>query len=231
MDQPFRIRVAGENTFIIYFSNIIDDSVAALLPAVVEVLQQRLAGVLVDLVPAYGSVLVVFDVLRISPQELRKRIRSSLLSLNAVSTQQTRHIQLPVYYGEEVGIDLPQISEHAGLPVDEVIALHQAGIYRVYAIGFAPGFAYLGSVDTRIAMPRLVSPRAQVPKGAVAIADRQTAVYPAASPGGWHIIGRCPTLMFSLDEHVLPSMPVAVGDTVQFYAIDREQFLAMGGEL
>lgn len=231
MNQPFRIRVAGENAFIVYFSNSIDDSVAALLPAVVKVLQQSLAGVLIELVPAYGSVLVVFDVFCIGPQELRKRIRSSLLSLDITSTQQAKHIQLPVYYGAEVGIDLPQISEHAGLPIDEVIALHQAEIYRVYAIGFAPGFAYLGSVDSRIAMPRLASPRAQVPKGAVAIADQQTAVYPAASPGGWHIIGRSPAVMFHLDDQGQPSMPVTVGDTVEFYAIDRQQFLAMGGEL
>ncbi|MDX2348894.1 MAG: carboxyltransferase domain-containing protein, partial [Porticoccus sp.] len=115
------------------------------------------------------------------------------------------------------------------LSVDEVIALHQAQEYRVYAIGFAPGFAYLGQVDERIAAPRLATPRPQVPRGAVGIADRQTAIYPAVSPGGWNLIGLCPQPMF--DPNNDPSMPVQVGDRVRFRGIDRQTFLDLGGEL
>jgi len=101
--------------------------------------------------------------------------------------------------------------------------------YRVYAIGFAPGFAYLGEVDARIAAPRLATPRKKVPKGAVAIADRQTAVYPAVSPGGWNLIGLCPVDMFN--PNAKPTMPVQVGDKVQFKSIEREEFLSLGGQL
>nr|WP_269473309.1 carboxyltransferase domain-containing protein [Kineobactrum salinum] len=121
------------------------------------------------------------------------------------------------------------MAQQAGLSVEDVIALHSATEYRVYAIGFAPGFAYLGEVDPRIAMPRLATPRPRVPRGAVAIADRQTAVYPAVSPGGWNLIGLCPRRMF--DPDASPTMPVAVGDRVRFEPISRARFLELGGEL
>jgi KipI family sensor histidine kinase inhibitor len=136
---------------------------------------------------------------------------------------------LPVYYAGEVGEDLESLAQHAGLSTAEVIDLHSSTEYRVYAIGFAPGFAYLGQVDERIAAPRLTTPRLKVPRGAVAIADRQTAVYPAVSPGGWNLIGRCPVRMFDPDAE--PTMPVTVGDRVRFEPVSRERFLALGGEL
>ena len=136
---------------------------------------------------------------------------------------------LPVYYAPESGEDLESLAASTGLSTDEVIAIHSEEEYRVYAIGFAPGFAYLGQVDERIAAPRLATPRQRVPRGAVAIADRQTAVYPAVSPGGWNLIGRCPVRMF--DPEANPSMPVAVGDRVRFEPVNRQRFLDLGGEL
>ncbi|HDY82106.1 MAG TPA: carboxyltransferase domain-containing protein, partial [Halieaceae bacterium] len=134
-----------------------------------------------------------------------------------------------VYYAAEVGEDLESLAQHAGLSTAEVIDLHSSTEYRVYAIGFAPGFAYLGQVDERIAAPRLTTPRLKVPRGAVAIADRQTAVYPAVSPGGWNLIGRCPVRMFDPDAE--PTMPVTVGDRVRFEPVSRERFVALGGDL
>ncbi len=138
-------------------------------------------------------------------------------------------MSLPVYYSTESGPDLQALADGAGLTIEQVIAIHQQTEYRVYAIGFAPGFAYLGEVDPRIAAPRLATPRQKVPRGAVAIADRQTAVYPAQSPGGWNLIGLCPQRMF--DPNANPTMPVQVGDRVRFEAIDKHIFLALGGEL
>ena len=107
--------------------------------------------------------------------------------------------------------------------------LHTEGEYRVYAIGFAPGFAYLGDVDERIAAPRLATPRQRVPRGAVAIADRQTAVYPEPSPGGWNLVGRSPLRMF--DPTAEEPMPVRVGDRIRFNAISRDTFFELGGSL
>ena len=115
------------------------------------------------------------------------------------------------------------------LSPDDVIRLHHEREYRVYAIGFAPGFAYLGQVNERLATVRLATPRAKVPRGAVGIADQQTAVYPSESPGGWNLIGRCPVRMFNPNAMDAPKM--SVGDHVRFEPIDRETFLGLGGEL
>ena len=161
---------------------------------------------------------------------MRKIIREAKQSVhNRNFETSNKTVQLPVYYGEEAGPDLNRLAANAGLSIEQVIKLHQSIEYRVYAIGFAPGFAYLGEVDERIAAPRLSTPRKKVPKGAVAIADRQTAVYPAQSPGGWNLIGLCPTDMFN--PHGDPIMPVSVGDKIQFIEINREQFLKLGGQL
>ncbi|MEQ8514779.1 MAG: allophanate hydrolase subunit 1, partial [Chromatocurvus sp.] len=130
---------------------------------------------------------------------------------------------------EESGADLNAVADRAGLSVGDIIDLHSGTEYRVYAIGFAPGFAYLGELDERLTTPRLTTPRQRVPRGAVAIADRQTAVYPAVSPGGWNLIGSCPQRMF--DPARDPSMPVGVGDRVRFCPISRDEFLRAGGSL
>jgi KipI family sensor histidine kinase inhibitor len=156
-------------------------------------------------------------------------VREAVANSVGTGASEGRTVVLPVYYHPEVGEDLLTLAERAGLSTDEVVALHSGGEYRVYAIGFAPGFAYLGQVDKRIAAPRLATPRQKVPRGAVAIADRQTAVYPAVSPGGWNLIGRCPVRMF--DPQAEPIMPVQVGDIVRFEAIGRQEYLSMGGEL
>ena len=150
-------------------------------------------------------------------------------TLAQAETQQSQLIELPCYYSRETGPDLVMLSQQRGLTEADIIRRHSACRYQVYAIGFAPGFAYLGWVDPALASPRLSSPRLQVPKGAVALADRQTAVYPAASPGGWNIIGNCPLHLFDLTRQ--PVMPFTVGAEVQFVPIDRAEFIRLGGEL
>jgi KipI family sensor histidine kinase inhibitor len=184
---------------------------------------------LVDLVPSYASLLVIYDINICDHFEAMKRLKLALSDLNTVDTTSGELITLPVYYSIESGPDLSVIADQANLSIEQVIDIHQQGEYRVYAIGFAPGFAYLGEVDPRIAAPRLTTPRLKVPRGAVAIADRQTAVYPAPSPGGWNLIGLCPTRMFDPDK--TPTMPVQVGDRVQFKAICYDEFILLGGEL
>ena len=140
-----------------------------------------------------------------------------------------RQVALPVFYSPEVGPDLLSLAKAKDLSPDDVIRLHHEHEYRVYAIGFAPGFAYLGQVNEQLATARLATPRAKVPRGAVGIADQQTAVYPSESPGGWNLIGRCPIRMF--DPNVMDASKVNVGDRVRFEPIDRETFLEFGGEL
>jgi KipI family sensor histidine kinase inhibitor len=224
-----RIEVAGQNAFIVYFGDQASAEVAARIQAATAKISATMQDVIVDLVPSYASLLVIFDLDRSDPYSVRGALRSALTDLEAGSATEGNLVTLPVYYSAESGPDLEVIAGRGKISVDEVIEIHQQSEYRVYAIGFAPGFAYLGEVDERIAAPRLSTPRQKVPRGAVAIADRQTAVYPAVSPGGWNLIGLCPTRMF--DPGKDPSMPVRVGDRVRFSAIDRDEFLKLGGEL
>ncbi len=223
-----KIHSAGENALIVYLGDAPGQEVAARVSALVCALPEALGEHLIDIIPSYASLLVVYDALATDHMHVRRRIAS--VTLDAESDEGSgRCVALPVYYSEESGADLNTVASRAGLSVSDVIELHSATEYRVYAIGFAPGFAYLGELDERLKIPRLKTPRQRVPRGAVAIADRQTAVYPAVSPGGWNLIGSCPTRMF--DPGRDPSMPVAVGDRVRFKPISREEFLRAGGEL
>lgn len=224
-----KIEIAGQNAFIVYFGDQASATVSAQIQAAVNNIYNSMADCLVDLVPSYASLLVIFDLDRSEPFAIRRMLRAALSDLDTVDASAGELVTLPVYYSLESGPDLEVIAERGNISIEEVIDIHQQQEYRVYAIGFAPGFAYLGEVDERIAAPRLATPRQKVPRGAVAIADRQTAVYPAVSPGGWNLIGLCPTRMF--DPARNPSMPVKAGDRIRFDAITREQFLAQGGEL
>ena len=220
---------AGENALMLYLGQETSPAVAARVQAAAAAIENALGDHLVDMVPSYASILILYDPLTTDHLAVSHRVRQAVAQLQNADNTLGRQVVLPVYYALEAGADLEALALRAGLSPEQVIELHAGIEYRVYAIGFAPGFAYLGQVDERIAAPRLATPRLKVPRGAVAIADRQTAVYPAVSPGGWNLIGRCPTRMF--DPSATPCMPVSVGDRVQFEPIDRGRYLALGGEL
>ncbi len=223
------IEVAGQDAFIVYFSEQASPQVSSQIQAAVANINAQMAGIIVDMVPSYASLLVIFDLNKTDPFAVRHGLKQAMVGLDAESSGSGELITLPVYYSEESGPDLHVIAECGNISIDQVIEIHQQQEYRVYAIGFAPGFAFLGQLDERIAAPRLSTPREKVPRGAVAIADRQTAVYPSQSPGGWNLIGLCPTRMFNPEQQ--PTMPVKVGDRIRFEAIDRHRFLELGGEL
>ncbi|MGK0270381.1 MAG: KipI family sensor histidine kinase inhibitor [Cocleimonas sp.] len=232
-----RIEVAGENSLILYFGDTTAPEISAQVQQASKKLTKVLSDYIIDQVTSYASLLLIFDPLAIDQLTVRKIIHESLNSNeniaidsneNTTSSRQSI-VELPVYYSEESGPELSLISKNSGLSVDEIIDLHQSLTYRVYAIGFAPGFAFLGQVDDRIASPRLSTPRLKVPRGAVGIADRQTAIYPDVSPGGWNLIGLCPTRMFDPDS--TPHMPVSVGDEVRFKGISKDEFIDLGGEI
>lgn len=237
-----RIEVAGENALILYFGDTTDPEISAKVQQASKKLSAVLGDIIIDQVTSYASLLLIFNPFAIDQYAVRKIIHETLVENQKVAkgaktkaSQKNDNeasstlVELPVYYSEESGPELPLISDNSGLSIDEIIAIHQSLTYRVYAIGFAPGFAFLGQVDERIASPRLSTPRLKVPRGAVGIADRQTAIYPDVSPGGWNLIGLCPTRMF--DPDATPHMPVSVGDEVRFKAICKEEFLSLGGEI
>jgi KipI family sensor histidine kinase inhibitor len=230
--QPFSIRIAGENSLIVYFGDQPSAEIATQVAQTADSLKLSMQGLLIDLVPSYASLLVIYNSLVTDHYHVRRCIHTAAAAAQTDDGQNTetgKLVSLPVYYSTESGPDLQSLADRAGLSIEDVTRIHQQTEYRVYAIGFAPGFAYLGEVDERIAAPRLATPRQKVPRGAVAIADRQTAVYPAQSPGGWNLIGLCPQAMF--DPNAEPSMPVQVGDRVRFESIGRDEFLSLGGQL
>ncbi|MEP5569572.1 MAG: 5-oxoprolinase subunit PxpB [Halioglobus sp.] len=220
---------AGENAMMLYLGTDTSPEVSARVQAAATAVEAALGTDLVDLVPSYASLLIIYNAMTTDHLSVAHRVHQCLNDLGSGASTQGNTVALPVYYHPEAGEDLEALAKRASLSVEEVIKIHSEAEYRVYAIGFAPGFAYLGQVDERIAAPRLATPRQKVPRGAVAIADRQTAVYPAVSPGGWNLIGRCPVRMF--DPAATPTMPVCVGDRVRFEPIDRDRFLSLGGEL
>lgn len=224
------LRPVSEDALMLYLGDEISPEVSQRVHLAVGAIEQALGDDLVDLVPSYASVLIIYDPLQTDHLHVTRLVRNALQRMSANNAGTERDVvTLPVYYAPESGADLEMLAARAGLSSQALIAMHCAQEYRVYAIGFAPGFAYMGQVDERIAAPRLATPRAMVPAGSVAIAERQTAVYPSASPGGWNLIGRCPLPMFN--AHSKPHMPVSVGDSVRFEAISRERYLDMGGDL
>ena len=222
-----KITVAGENSVIVYFSERPCTRTSSLIASTAEKLDIALASKIIDLVPSYTSLLVVYDVTKIDYLTIEKAIYAVVSTSSDKPLTIGKSIELPVYYSLETGPDLQRLADHTKLSIDDVISIHQQTEYTVYAMGFAPGFAYLGETDEKIAMPRLATPRAEVPKGAVGITDRQTAIYPAESPGGWNLIGQCPTAMFKPNQK--PSTLVEVGDKVRFKAISRDEFIQLGG--
>jgi len=204
----------------------------AQLPQRIALLAQRiraeLGDLLTDLVPGWTSVLLHYDLMRTDHLQLAERLQPLLERWLAEPfvAQQGRLHEIPIWYGGE---DLAEVAQQCRLSVEQVIELHMAVEYRVGAIGFAPGFAYLGELDARLALPRRATPRIAVPAGSLAIAERQTAIYPHSSPGGWHLLGRCPWLLF--DAAQTPPCPLALGDRVRFRRIDERDFIREGGQL
>lgn len=171
-----------------------------------------------DFLPTYRSVLVFYDPLALSPAALQDALTRLLQSPGEDADSAPQAIHIPVLYGGDMGPDIGFVAQNAGISEREVVRIHSGGRYLVYMMGFSPGFAYLGGLDPRLATPRLQSPRAEIPAGAVGIADAQTGVYPVASPGGWQLIGRTPLKLFDPDRS--PPALLAAGDYVRFVPLD-----------
>ncbi|TVO36750.1 5-oxoprolinase subunit PxpB [Vibrio algivorus] len=225
-----KTQIISENTIMVYFTNTIDAETSEKVTQALYALQNSLGNFILDAIPSYHSILITVDILQTGMSDFQQQVEV-LLNQSSSTARPLPHleIELPVYYGEEVALDAAEICAHSGLSWPEVVEIHSQTSYRVYAIGFALGFAYLGNLDSRIQMPRKSTPRTRVPKGSVAIAEQQTAVYPKASPGGWQIIGRTPISLVDFERENLSLF--YIGAQVRFKAISRQQFIDMGGDL
>lgn len=225
-----KINLAGENSVLIYFGSDIDQALPGHIAGIGQLIKSQLASVVFDLIPSYTSILVYYDITQINYQDFYTQL-NHLLDKAVIDpqSQTPETVHIPVYYALETGLDLQQLLTNKSLSLEEFIEIHTAQPYLIHAVGFAPAFAFLGEVDARIQMPRLATPRVNIPAGSVGIAESQTAVYPTDSSGGWNIVGRT-LLDLSLDNPENAER-FQVGDYVQFYAITRDEYLDNGGVL
>ncbi len=223
-----RFEIASVDSIIIYFGDKISQEISKDVRGAFFALKNE-EGVK-DIIPSYTSLFITYDVLKFDYEDIVNKIKSKLENKNFQKTDDnSRLVEIPVFYDKSVGLDLERISNEKNLSIDKVINIHSQKEYFVYTIGFAPGFAYMGEVDKKIATPRLANPRVKIPKGSVALADIQTAIYPKESPGGWNIIGRTPIEMFSVEYDGFSYLKV--GDRVKFKPVSKEEFLSLGGEI
>lgn len=220
--RQFRIMALGDSALTIEFGNEIDPEInARVIDFAKHVIDQRWHGIH-DIVPTYRSLTIHFDPLRWDSAVLTKRLRAlPRPGPGHAAPHGTLH-EIPVLYGDEWGPDLDNVATFAGVRPADIIALHTSIPYRVYMLGFSPGFPYLGLVPKTLAIPRHTTPRTHVPAGSVGIADCQTGIYPTATPGGWQLIGRTPTAIYRKNQ--ADPFLLKPGDLVRFRSIDRHEF-------
>lgn len=227
MSQFLTINIASENAVIVYLGDIATPKNSAILCHIASQLKQQYPASILNTTVSYHSLLIEYDFTLLPFDELTKVLNNQ--PLEHTFKHKIHHHKLPIYYGQECGPDFERLCDEKKLTAKQLITLHSEQLYHVYAIGFAPGFAFLGDLDKRLATPRLAQPRAHVKKGSLGIADKQTAIYPSDSPGGWNLIGRCPLNLF--DHTKQPPTPFSIGDKVAFLPITRTEFIRLGGEL
>jgi KipI family sensor histidine kinase inhibitor len=218
-----RLEPAGAEALLLVLAEQPTPDLPLRIAALAERIRQELGPLLTDLVPGWTSLLLHYDLLRTDHLQLAQRLTPLLdawLAAPMLSDAGRLH-EISVWYAGE---DLAEVARSCRLSVEQVIELHSATEYRVGAVGFAPGFAYLGELHERLALPRRATPRTLVPAGSLAIAERQTAIYPQASPGGWHLLGLSPWPLF--DAARTPPCPLALGDRVRFLPIDQARYRA-----
>lgn len=228
--RPLGVVPLGDSAAYVEFSSTLDLEVNSVIQRLALAILKRNVPWVRDVVPALGGVALHFDPdnpeFPGNPLEAAlELVTDSLKAALEAKADPGREVELPVCYEAEFALDLAEVAKKAGLAPAEVIERHAAGEYRVLMMGFAPGHAYMGGLDEKLAVPRRASPRAIVPAGSVAIANEQTVVYPYAISGGWNVIGRTPMVLFDA-ARPRPSL-LWPGDRVRFRAISREKFVEM----
>jgi KipI family sensor histidine kinase inhibitor len=226
--MKLRVEVVALDCLMVRLFDEISEANMPWMLAASENLRAAFGGYLIDLVPSYTTLMVHYDLTALSPAQARELIAQALIDLSPNTRTGGKCHVLPVWYDLSVGPELNLLSERSGLTMEEVIHRHSGREYQVFALGFAPGFAFMGLVEEVLAAPRLNTPRKKVAAGSVGIAERQTAAYPVVSPGGWNLIGRTPAKLFDRERDGYSLMQP--GDTVRFEAVSHAEFIHLGGD-
>ena len=224
-----QILIEGDSSVLIVFGDTISAETNSRITATVRLIrEQRIEG-MVDMIPAFVSLLINYNPQVISYAALRRRLET-ILEMKAESAETVRRVfEIPVCYGGEFGPDLQNIADHAGLSPREVIDIHTSRDYLIYMLGFLPGFCYLGGLDERIHTPRLKTPRLKIPSGSVGIGGSQTGIYPMESPGGWQLMGKTPVKTY--DPCRETPILVQAGEYIRFVEIDEAEFRRIAREI
>lgn len=221
--QNIKILTAGDASLLIEFGREISPEINAKITATVQLMKEQHIEGVVDVIPAFCSLLINYDPRVLSYDELKKRMKRLLkMDIKAGETRK-RVFEIPVCYGGKYGPDLANIAEHAGLTEEEVIKIHSSRDYLIYMLGFLPGFCYLGGLDERIHTPRLANPRLKINAGSVGIGGSQTGIYPLDSPGGWQLMGMTPVKTYDPDREV--PILLSAGDYIRFIPVEEEEYL------
>jgi len=220
-----RFQPASDRSLLVYLGEHISLETHHQVRKLLHLLESQPIPGVSNLHPAYCSILLDFDPLTLTHPELEATLSRYLHRMPHTPLPAPRELEIPTCYGGEFGSDLAEVAKLQGLSPSQVIELHSSVTYTVYFLGFVPGFAYLGELPEALATPRLATPRRSTPIGSVAIADRQTAIYPLATPGGWRLIGRTPIQMFRTDRTNMSLLNT--GDRVRFTPFSPERFAAL----
>ena len=230
MPSAYRTYSLGETAIAIDFGNVIDEDINKFVIALFDWWKENKITGIRDIIPAYSSLTLVYDIEAIRNHSddisafefVKKILEASVKKVTRKKTSPSRQIEIPVCYDLSFAPDLKFLAAKKNLPIEKAIELHIGQTYRVYMIGFLPGFAYMGKVHKQISLPRKSNPRMHVDEGSVGIAGDQTGIYPMNSPGGWNIIGRTPVRLF--DSKKSDPVLLHAGDEVQFIPINLKQF-------
>lgn len=219
--NDFRCYPLGDSAIVIQFADEISIPINQKIRAIGEFLDEYTFEGFVEYVPAFSTITIYYQPSLISFQELETMVQEMMEDLPEASTgSQLAAIEIPVVYGGEWGPDLEFVAQHNNLSIEEVINIHSSTEYLVYMIGFAPGFPYLGGMDSRIATPRKETPRSSIPAGSVGIAGMQTGVYPIETPGGWQIIGKTTIDLFDKESDI--PVLLKAGDRIRFVPVEAD---------
>ena len=215
-------RRASDQSLLVYFGHQISLPAHQQVRKLLRLIELKPIPGVRNLHPAYCSLLVKFDPLKLRHDELEQILQKYLPRLKDLALPAPREIEIPVCYGDEYGPDLDDVCALHGITSARAIELHTSPTYIVYFLGFVPGFGYLGELSEALITPRLPTPRRSVPAGSVGIAGKQTGIYPFVTPGGWRLLGRTPFSIFQPDRTELSLL--SLGDRVRFVPITRQRF-------
>ncbi|MDR3355058.1 MAG: 5-oxoprolinase subunit PxpB [Synergistaceae bacterium] len=221
-----KILGSGDSCVVVEFSDAIDMEANIRLQDLRRIMETWSVPGIRECVPTYRSLSVYYNPLKITRPKLEETIRRALESIGRRAERERRTLVIPVSYGGEFGPDMESVSNHTGLPEDEIIRRHTNADYYCYMLGFTPGFGYLGGMDESLATPRLRNPRLIIPAGSVGIAGNQTGVYSVDSPGGWRLIGRTPLKLFDPGDDANPTLMEA-GEWVRFRGISPGEYASI----